>query len=527
MLLLSETSAGYGLFRLTDKKILKMDADQVAEAFQDSDKAQKALSLVAFSMFKDTKDAMEEATALLEAKMGKKLKKFLKTNIVVPELSEKLAVIDSKLGATINKKFAIECVHTETVRELMRGLRHHMQELVEGMDEKAVNQMSLGLAHTMSRFKLKFSPDKVDTMIIQAVGLLDDLDKELNNFAMRLREWYGWHFPELAKIVGDNMVYAKVVKVMGMRSNCKNTDFAELGLPDEVVAELRKGAEVSFGTDITEEDLEHILILCERVIELMKYRAELANYLKLRMTTIAPNLTYMVGELIGARLISHAGSLMNLAKHPASTVQILGAEKSLFRALKNKSATPKYGLLYHAGLVGQSAPKLKGKISRVLAAKLSLCIRVDALGDDQDAKVGKEWKEVVEKRLTSLEDGSGGIKRGMAKADQKAFKAKENVEKHNEDDDAPIAAEPKKKKPKQEEPMKKVKGEEVKDEEAEDEAPKEKKKKKKNKEAQEEAAETEGESSPKKKRKEVAAEDEEEPPKKKKKKNKEPKEEEE
>merc|ERR1711981_1376203 len=99
------------------------------------------------------------------------------------------------------------------------------------------------------------------------------------------------------------------------------------------------------------------------------------------MSAIAPNLTILVGELVGARLISHAGSLMNLAKHPASTVQILGAEKALFRALKTKKDTPKYGLIYHASMIGQAAPKFKGKIPRVLAAKCALSIRVDALGD--------------------------------------------------------------------------------------------------------------------------------------------------
>merc|ERR1712070_1367863 len=111
-----------------------------------------------------------------------------------------------------------------------------------------------------------------------------------------------------------------------------------------------------------------------------------------------------IGEAVGARLISQAGSLMSLAKHLSSTVQILGAEKALFRALKTKANTPKYGLIYHASLVGQSAPKLKGKISRVLAAKLSLCCRVDALGEDNAPTVGKEMKEYVEKRLSTLED---------------------------------------------------------------------------------------------------------------------------
>ena len=80
------------------------------------------------------------------------------------------------------------------------------------------------------------------------------------------------------------------------------------------------------------------------------------------MAAIAPNLTVLVGELVGARLIAHAGSLLNLAKHPASTVQILGAEKALFRALKTKQDTPKYGLIYHASMVGQATPKNKGDL---------------------------------------------------------------------------------------------------------------------------------------------------------------------
>jgi nucleolar protein 58 len=108
------------------------------------------------------------------------------------------------------------------------------------------------------------------------------------------------------------------------------------------------------------------------------------------MAAIAPNLTIMVGELVGARLIAHAGSLINLAKHPASTIQILGAEKALFRALKTKHDTPKYGLIYHASLIGQAAPKNKGKISRVLAAKTALAIRVDAMGNNDGPTIAIE-----------------------------------------------------------------------------------------------------------------------------------------
>merc|ERR1712227_825854 len=121
------------------------------------------------------------------------------------------------------------------------------------------------------------------------------------------------------------------------------------------------------GTEISDEDILNIKHLCQQVVEIQEYRGQLYEYLKNRMNAIAPNLTILVGELVGARLIAHAGSLINLAKYPSSTVQILGAEKALFRALKTKHATPKYGLIYHASLIGQASQKNKGKMSRVLA----------------------------------------------------------------------------------------------------------------------------------------------------------------
>merc|ERR1712010_69058 len=152
----------------------------------------------------------------------------------------------------------------------------------------------------------------------------------------------------------------------------------------------KEAAEISMGTEISGEDIINIKHLCQQVVEIQEYRGQLYEYLKNRMAAIAPNLTILVGELVGARLIAHAGSLMNLAKHPASTVQILGAEKALFRALKTKKDTPKYGLIYHASLIGQAQPKHKGKISRVLAAKCALSVRVDALGDTSEATIGLE-----------------------------------------------------------------------------------------------------------------------------------------
>ena len=393
------------------------DHTRIPQLITNLHQPKQVVKLKAFSKFANTTEALAAATALVDSKLDKGLKKFLKKH-AGDGAGETLAVLDAKLGGIIKEKLDIPCVYSSAVQELARGVRQQLAGLVAGLAGADLTPMSLGLSHSLSRYKLKFSPDKVDTMVVQAIGLLDDLDKELNTYAMRVREWYGWHFPEMTKIVGDNLAYAKVIKLMGTRERAAGLDFSAAGLDDDVEAALKEAAQISMGTEISAEDLDNIRALADQVIELAEYRGQLFDYLKSRMAAIAPNLTVLVGELVGARLIAHAGSLISLAKQPASTVQILGAEKALFRALKTKHETPKYGLIYHASLIGQSQPKFKGKISRVLAAKCALAIRVDALGDSADATVGLEAREKVEARLRQLEGraaaGESGKARGKA-----------------------------------------------------------------------------------------------------------------
>ncbi|XP_033178019.1 nucleolar protein 58 isoform X4 [Bombus impatiens] len=265
---------------------------------------------------------------------------------------------------------------------------------------------------------LKKHCNELQEQLAVADAKLDDLDKELNNYVMRCREWYGWHFPELGKIITDNIAFVKTVKVIGTRENTINSDLSDI-LSEDVEGKVKEAAEISMGTEISEDDILNIQHLCDQVIEISQYRTQLYDYLKARMMAMAPNLTVLVGELVGARLISHAGSLINLAKHPASTVQILGAEKALFRALKSKKDTPKYGLIYHAQLVGQSSTKNKGKMSRMLAAKASLATRVDALGEDGSFDLGAEHKAKLEARLRILEEGNLRRISGTGKAKAK------------------------------------------------------------------------------------------------------------
>ncbi|CAH1169692.1 unnamed protein product [Phaedon cochleariae] len=506
MLVLFETPAGYAIFKLLDEKKLEK-TENLYQSFETPEAAGKIVKLKHFEKFTDTTEALAATTAAVEGKLSKSLKKVLKSH-VDKDLQEQLLVADAKLGSAIKEKFSLQCLSNTNVQELMRCIRSQLDSLISGLPKKEMTAMALGLAHSLSRYKLKFSPDKVDTMIVQAVSLLDDLDKELNNYIMRCREWYGWHFPELGKIVTDNVAFAKTVKIIGTRENTATSDLSDI-LPEEVEEKVKEAAEISMGTEISEEDILNIINLCDQVIDITNYRTQLYDYLKARMVAMAPNLTILVGELVGARLISHAGSLINLAKHPASTVQILGAEKALFRALKTKKDTPKYGLIYHSMLVGQSSTKNKGKMSRMLAAKASLCTRVDALGEDGNFSLGPEHKAKLEARLRVLEEGNNRriSGTGKAKAMFEKYQGKSEIKQYPEAADSTLPSVSKRKRSESEN----VK-EEVKIEEVEMATPGSSKKKKKKAKKQEEDIEEKEEAqevvedTPKKKKKKVKQE---------------------
>mmetsp|Transcript_56670 Transcript_56670/g.120334 ORF Transcript_56670/g.120334 Transcript_56670/m.120334 type:complete len:527 (-) Transcript_56670:81-1661(-) len=520
MHLLFETPAGYSLFRITDdKKLSKTSEDDLHDKFfADSSKAKKYVDLVHFEPFADTADAVAAAASCIDGKVGKSLKSFLKKQLKKSGKGDSLAIADKNLVAGIKDAFpSLPCslACDSKTHELFRGIRCHLDELMEsegGSDDEGgsgpgvsgndLTAMRLGLSHSLSRYKLKFSADKVDTMVIQAIGLLDELDKEINTYAMRVKEWYGWHFPELQAIVNDNAQYSKLVLTCGYRHEFRKNDLSQILEDESIEAAVKEAAEVSMGTEISELDIVNMRSLAEQVLSMTEYRIQLFDYLKNRMNAIAPNLTILLGELVGARLISHSGSLMNLAKQPASTVQILGAEKALFRALKTKHDTPKYGLIYHASLVGQAAPKHKGKISRVLAAKAALATRVDALSDETadhpDTTIGYEGRAKVEARLRQLEGGDGTVHLAnrdgtlsaakTAKYVPSAAKSAAVAPAYSDAGDMVLDATPKsEKKAKKEKKKKKRKAEEVEEEAgAAEESGKKKKKSKKEKKAKKE-----------------------------------------
>lgn len=262
----------------------------------------------------------------------------------------KLAVHDLQFGNAIRDTLGIACDTSDAAQEVLRGIRLHASKLLKGLQFDDLKKAQLGLGHAYSRAKLKFNVNRIDNMIIQAIALLDQLDKDVNLFSMRIREWYGYHFPELVKFVPDNHTYARVAQFIRDKESLdesKLPDLAAILEDDATIAQnILDAARGSMGSALAEIDMLNISAFAVRVVSLGDYRKSLIAYLSEKMNLVAPSLTALLGERIGARLISHAGSLTNLSKYPASTVQILGAEKALFRALKTKGNTPKVSLYF-------------------------------------------------------------------------------------------------------------------------------------------------------------------------------------
>jgi len=384
----------------------------------------KMVELVSFAPFQGAAEALQNANDISEGIVSNFLKTVL--DAALPKATKKhkviLGVSDKNLAGSIKAHFPeldLESAETSQVTaDLLRGLRLHSQKLLKGLQSEDIERAQLGLGHAYSRAKVKFSVQKNDNHIMQAIAIVDHLDKAVNTFAMRVREWYSWHFPELITIVSDNLTYSKLVVFIGDKGSLKESmlhDLAALVNDDETTARsIIDAARVSMGRDISEGDIEHIQNFAKRAIKLAETRKALQDYLSSKMSSVAPNLATLIGDTVGARLIAKAGSLANLSKYAASTVQILGAEKALFRALKTKSATPKYGLLYHSSFIGRAGQKNKGRISRFLANKCSIAARIDNFSEVPTTKFGEKLKQQVEERLEFYAGGHPPTKNEVA-----------------------------------------------------------------------------------------------------------------
>lgn len=253
----------------------------------------------------------------------------------------------------------------------------------------------------LAKIKIKKTIEKRDLLVAQAVQSIDDLDKSLNLFMNRIREWFGLHFPELDRLLDKHETYARLIVNLGERNNFIEEKLEEEGLPKNKSHSIAEVAAASMGADINQDDLVQIQDVSSKVLNLYDLRQSLEGYVDSVMSDVAPNIRAIGGSLLGARLLSLSGGLLNLAKLPASTIQVLGAEKALFRALKTKALPPKHGIIFQHPLIHDAKRWQRGKIARTLAGKLSIAARVDAFNGEF---MGDRLKVELEKRIEEIKE---------------------------------------------------------------------------------------------------------------------------
>jgi nucleolar protein 56 len=268
-------------------------------------------------------------------------------------------------------------------------------------DEADLNLWNRNVSMELAKLRIKGASEKRDLIVAQGIQTLDDLDRTVNLFMGRLREWYGVYFPELDRLIEKHEAYARLVMNLGFKENYTAEGLEQENIPKERAALVAKAAEVSMGADISEPDLVQIQALAKDVLEFYTLRKNMENYVDRTMEEMAPNVRAVAGALLGARLIAMAGSLQNLAVRPASTIQVLGAEKALFRSLKTGARPPKHGLIFQHTLLHDAKRWQRGKIARVIAGKLAIAARADTFGGKY---IGDMLKEEINKRIDEIRE---------------------------------------------------------------------------------------------------------------------------
>lgn len=214
---------------------------------------------------------------------------------------------------------------------------------------------------------------------IKAVSVSDDIDTVFNLLSEHVREWYGTHFPELDNLTKEPSAYLKLVHALGNRKNFAENKVAEIVTEKDIAKKIAETAHKSMGAELEDKRLDEIKLLALNALNLKEEKIFLEKFIESETKAIAPNFTEIASPVLAARFLKQAGSLKSLALMPASTIQVLGAEKALFRHLKNKKKNkgPKYGILYAHALVRQLLPKKKGKMARAIAGKLCIAAKAD------------------------------------------------------------------------------------------------------------------------------------------------------
>ncbi|MFW9927805.1 MAG: NOP5/NOP56 family protein [Candidatus Thorarchaeota archaeon] len=270
-------------------------------------------------------------------------------------------------------------------------LRTSILELYSEEEKNLIYQIS----KTYASFVVQRHSEARDVYIAQAIHAVDDITKTINLFGNRLSEWYGIHFPELVQTTADIPQLFRLIEQIGLRGNFTSVNLNDLS--EKKQTRLIEQAENSLGVDLELEDYIPMKNLSSQGLELVRTRTSLEKYIEATARNIMPNVCALVGPLIASRLLAYAGSLLNLAKLPASTIQLLGAEKALFRHLKTGEKPPKHGIIFQSASIHTAPYHQRGKIARALAGKISIAARIDYFtGEDQSSNLERELQKRTE-----------------------------------------------------------------------------------------------------------------------------------
>ena len=249
----------------------------------------------------------------------------------------------------------------------------------------------------LTRMVLSAASEQKDLLVKNAIDAVSEIDKSINVLAMRLREWYSLHHPSLDTLVEDHEQYALIVDTCKGRNGVTERELEKLGLDNKAIRSILDGLPKDIGAELLPRDISIVSALAQKILGLYELRREMESYIDTLMKEIAPNISTLVGYMVGARLISLAGSLKDLARKPSSTIQVYGAEKALFRSLKTGAAPPKHGVIFQVPEVHSAPYWQRGKIARALAGKLSIAARIDAYaGRDAGEKLRADLKKRIE-----------------------------------------------------------------------------------------------------------------------------------
>jgi nucleolar protein 56 len=323
---------------------------------------------------------------------SKKFKNILSSNILISngdyseilDISDKLRRYDSVFSNDTglisylrNNGINVYVMPSEKIREISNHKLYYLIQAGFAENEYDAHIQLRQFALDFSSSKVRRISEKLDLHISQSINALDELDKIINVIGARLREWYGLHFPELDYLIQNIFTYAEIVKLSGNRNNINLNMLENLGIERKRADMILVAVQRSKGGDILEENLSIIKKLGNEIIMQTELRKILAHQIEEMMEKIAPNIKELLTATVGARLLAKAGSLQKLSVMPASTIQIIGAEKALFRSLKTGAPPPKHGILFQHPIL-HSAPKWqRGKMARAIASKVAIAARID------------------------------------------------------------------------------------------------------------------------------------------------------